>query len=862
MRVWLAIACAAVSVGCNRDVAPPKGATIEANSREPEGSLKPSRLRWDGSEAALNSSAKLPRLGWQASGSGRGGEGQSAYQVLVASDPAKLKGGEGDLWDSGKVVSSESINVGYGGPALTGRQRGVWTVRVGDQQDRASSYAAPAAWEIAPMDDEVEGDWIGRQRASAGETQDSVSYLRKSISVPPGFVSARLYITAMGLYEASINGRRVGKDVLTPGLTDHDKRTLVQRYEVGSLLGPGENVVGVVLAGGWCTARLGGMPGNCGLEPPRVRVMLEVTHADGFQVLESDHTWRYHDGPIRSARIDAGEEYDARLEQAGWDGPGFDDSDWSRVAEYEVGNERMVYHDAGPALRVAEEVEPRESGPALGVHLFDMGRPMAGWVRIGLSAAAGTRVSLRYGDELAPDGTLKAQGSSTTTDSYTAKGTGVESWEPRFALHRFRYVEVSGLPTRAALKSLVGRAVRTQMRRTGTLETSSPKLNQLFSSTVFALEEAFVSVPTSGRGPGELPGSLLQARAVALTGCLNRDVQGFYRKWLGDIRDAQLENGAYSAFAPGRGARAAGPSAAAAGVLVPWADFVCYADRSALDVHATSMGRWLDRVRAENPDFVWRNGLGSEPGDPLEGAGTDRALLATAELSYAAAALAEMLRHGESGLAAEAERYEGLSEAARRAFNATFVLPDGRLRSDTQTAYAVAIERGVFEGRALERAGEHLAAAIERAGRQPSTGLMATALLLPALSRVGRDDLAYALLEQMGEPGSTQHPSRELAFAGIGEWMYDAIGGIALDPAAPAGRHVFVRPRPGGGLTHAKASFDSAHGRIETEWKLEGRRFRLELMVPPGSSATVTLPFSGLVTEVQAGRHDFSVEVP
>ena len=236
-------------------------------------------------------------------------------------------------------------------------------------------------------------------------------------------------------------------------------------------------------------------------------------------------------------------------------------------------------------------------------------------------------------------------------------------------------------------------------------------------------------------------------------------------------------------------------------------------------------------------------------------------MIATAELSYAAGALAQMLRHSGGKVAEAGKPYEALSEGARKAFNATFVLPDGRLQSDTQTAYAVAIEREVLQGSALERAGQHLANAVERAGKRPTTGLAATGLLLPALSKVGRDDLAYALLEHMAEPESSYSPARELAFGAVGEWMYDAIGGLALDPRAPAGRHVIVRPRPGAGLTRARATFHSAYGRIETAWTMEGKNFRLKLALPPGCTATVTLPHAGSITE--GGKHvkDRVVEV-
>jgi alpha-L-rhamnosidase len=336
----------------------------------------------------------------------------------------------------------------------------------------------------------------------------------------------------------------------------------------------------------------------------------------------------------------------------------------------------------------------------------------------------------------------------------------------------------------------------------------------------------------------------------ALTSCLNRDVQRFYRKWIDDMRDAQLPGAAYAEAAPLSAGRDGG-AASSAGVLVPWALYRCYADRSGLDAHVTSMGRWIDAVAAKNPDLVWRKELGVAPGDPLEsGPSSDAALLATAELSYAADALAQMMHSGGVGLAGEAGRFQQLAKSSRAAFNREFVLPDGKLKSDTQTAYAVAIARGLLEGETQQRAGQYLAEGVARAQGRSTTGVIGTALLLPALSRVGRDDVAYALLQGFAQP--SQGLPRGLKLGALGEWMYDVIGGIALDPAAPAGRHVFVRPRPGGGLSSARASFASLYGPIETAWSLADHTFRLKVTIPVGSTATVRMPYPGAVSEAGA----------
>ena len=616
-RVLLSCATVLVVASCDREVVPPNRATNESSTEQREGSLKPSHLSWGGHKAAVALSELQPRLQWQVSGSERG-QAQSAYQVLVASDASKLRPGMADVWDSGKVKSADSMNIRYGGDALKGRQRGVWTVRIWDKQGRPSSFAAPAPWEVSPWDEEVEGEWIGRQPGPAKASREpdrTVTYVRKTFSVPAGFKAARLYGSAFGLYEASLNGQRVGQDELAPGFTDYEKRSLSQVHDVTSLLRAGENVMGAIVAGGWCTARLGGTLGGCGLSPSRVRLTLEVTLADGQRLtIESDESWKYHSGPIQSAELYAGETYDARKEMKGWDAPGFDDGDWEEVAEYDEGTERMVYLDPGPPLRVTADLTAQETEPKPGVYVFDFGRTIKGRARMALNAPAGADVSLRYGAALSKDGSLETK-TQSGTDRYIAKGSGLETWEPRFVLHEFRYVEVRGLPARSALASFVGRVIHSHMPVTGTLETSSPTINQLFASMVHAQERAFLSVPSDGRAPRERPGALLPAQAFALTACLNRDVQGFYRKWLEDIRDGQHESAAYTTVAPGYGAPEAGPSAAAAGVLVPWAHYRCYADLSALDMHVTSMGRWLESVKAKNPDLVWRNGLGFERAD-------------------------------------------------------------------------------------------------------------------------------------------------------------------------------------------------------------------------------------------------------
>lgn len=847
LRHLTLLACLVTGLGCNKAPTPSDRDDVPEDSVSSSSSLTITRLRWDTSSLPLGNVRLDPRLDWQLVSTERG-QRQTAYQVLVASDQAKLAPGRADVWDSGKIVASDSINVVFAGRDLQGRDRGFWTVRAWDSADRASDFAVPAQWEMGPWDEEIEGHWVGRAKRpgeQAAEVGRAVTYLRRSFTVPAGFKEARLYATAFGLYEMSINGQRVGADVLSPGYTDYTKRVLLQARDVTALMRAGENVIGGILSGGWCTLRAGTAPALCGSDPPRLRATLEVTRADGSrQTLESDDEWQHATGPLLSAELVQGESYDARREMPGWNAPGFDASSWKPAVQYDEGIERNVLTDPGVPMRVNEDVPALTvSEPSAGVYVFDLGRSIVGWPRLLLEAPAGTDVTLRYarslqqGGTLAPDATAKP-----VVDHYIARGGGLESWEPRFSLREFRYVELRGLVAAPPVSAIMGRVVHSEMPQTGTLETSNALVNRLFVEIASAQRSAFLSVPSFGTERTQRQGSLLEAQTFALTACLNRDVQGFYRKWIDDIRDAQLPTMAYAQLAPAPSARSGGAGAGLGGILVPWAMHRCYADRSLLDSHITSMGQFLEHIREKNPNLVWRRELGADLGDPGEsGVGTDHALLATAELSYAAAALAQMMHGSGPSLQSAAERYARLSEDVRAAFVEEFVLPDGRLTSDTQTAYATAIARGVLVGRARELAGQHLAAAVERAGKRSTTGVLGSALLLPALSLVGQDELAYALLLGFAEAGT--------ATPAVGEWIYDAVGGIALDPAAPAGRHVLVRPKPGGGLTHARTTYASLYGPIEVAWTLHGRVFRLKVSLPVGSSATVTMPFAGAVSE-------------
>ncbi|MDX2019670.1 MAG: family 78 glycoside hydrolase catalytic domain [Deltaproteobacteria bacterium] len=837
-------------------------------------------LRWDGRVAPLGLMQFEPRLSWVLQSDERG-QKQTAYQVLVASDPALLRPGSADVWDSGKLTSAASIDVPFAGKPLQGRQRAYWTVRAWDKQDRPSPFAAPSHFEMALYDEEWQGGWIGRPAKAPGYAavaalgDRSVVYLRKPFRLNTASKLGRVYASGFGVYELSINGQRVGDDVLAPGYTNYEKRALFQTYDVTKLLRKGDNVLGAVVAGGWCTAGLGGVVGACHDQPPRLMVQLEATLIDGTkQVVLGDESWRAHPGPIRSAHLCDGETYDARHELPGWNTAGYDDSAWSPAVLYDTKRERDLVPDAGAPMRVVQDVAAvKVSEPRPGVAVFDLGQNIVGWARLRAKVPAGATVTMKFAEALNQDGNLltdNLQGCEAT-DVFTAKGgvTSTQTWEPKFTLHSFRYVEVKGLGPKPAPSTILGRVVHSEAPQTAQLESSDKRLNRLIQNIDWSLRSGFASVPTPFPAGANRAGALPQGRAIAHTSCLFRNVRTLLRKWTDDIRDAQAADATYADTAPAQRWHDGGPAAGSGGVVVPWALFECYADHQAIDRHLTSMGRWVDLVVSRSPDYVANNVPGTFAGDPGEqGARTDAALVGSAELVHAALALVQIAEQRGHSLDSYAQKYGAIAKAARAAFAKRFIKADGTLTGDTQGAYALAIGLDLVPPPLFEASAKRFISVLERDGYRVKAGVLGASYLLPALTRIGRSDLAYKVLMQPGCPswmcavdqGATTlwenlaNTNRttalnSFAYAGVGVWLFDAVGGIALDARAPGGAHVFVRPQVGGGLTWARARYESLYGPITTSWRMQGKAFRLKVSVPPNVTATVDLPVVGATTE-------------
>jgi alpha-L-rhamnosidase len=730
----------------------------------------------------------------------------------------------------------------------------------------------------------------GRRQAAA--------MLRGEFEVNGPVRRATLYASALGVYEARINGARVGDHILAPEWTDYHVRTQYQTYDVTALVQEGRNALAAWLGDGWYAGRIGlsnivpGGPkwGIYGANPKFI-AQLEVESADGtLQTFGTGDTWRCsRAGLVRENDILDGETHDARRDLPGWDLPSFDDGEWLAVETPEVAT--LLVPQPNEPIRVVEELAPVAlTEPAPGVHVYDLGQNMVGWVRFTAEAPRGTTVTLRHAEVLNEDGSLYTDNlrAAAQTNRNVFSGGGRETFEPKFTYHGFRYVEVTGLPERPAPTDLTGRVFCSSAPETGRFACSDPLLNRLASNILWTQRANLMSSPTDCPQRDERLGWMGDIQVFSQTAVFNMNMGAFFTKWLQDVRDAQAADGRFPDFAPhpfGPDARFSGvPAWGDAGVVVPWRMYENYGDTRILEEHFDAARRWIDYIDRLNPDHVWRNGRNNDYNDwlngdtlilddyPKQGGAVPNEVFATAFFAHSTGLVAHMARI--IGRETDAERYGALAEGIRTAFWSAFGGEDGRITGETQAGYALALHFNLVPDALSEAAEQRMAEAVDRYGGRLSTGIQSTSRLMLELTRNGRDDLAYRLALARERPswgyaielGATtiwerwdgyvagrgfQAPGmnsfNHWALGSVGEWLYQAVGGIRPHPlgeapGAPGFQRFVIAPAPGGGLDHAEATYESIRGLIRSAWRWEGDDFHLETAIPPNTAATVLLP--------------------
>ncbi|MBO0828293.1 MAG: glycoside hydrolase family 78 protein [Streptosporangiales bacterium] len=835
-----------------------------------------------------------PRLSWTVAPGPRDWL-QAAYQLRT------LDAAGAATWTGERVSSPDSVLVPWAAPPLRSRERRAVQVRVwGPDGSEPSPWSDVVAVEAGLLDQK---DWSARFVAP-DLPEGPNPLLRHDFDVSDDFTSARLYVTALGVYEVELNGHRVGDDVLAPGWTSYRHRLTYRTFDVTDLLRPGRNAIGALLGDGWYRGRLGWGGGTGNRYGDRVALLaqVEIRYADGrSDVVGTDASWRCAPGPVVSAGLYEGEWYDARRERVGWSEPGYDDGDWSPVTPVAYDKARLVAPSAPPA-RVVETVEPvsvRTTDD--GRRIVDFGQNLVGFLRIRVHGAEGDTVRIRHAEVLDAAGELcvRPLRSADATDEYVLRGGGEQTWQPRFTYHGFRYAEIDGWPGQFDAADVTALVVHADMRRTGWFSCSDEALDRLHDNVTWSMRGNFVTVPTDCPQRDERFGWTGDAQVFAPTASYLYDCAGLLSSWLADLACDQSPEGYVPAVIPDVpiGELSEIPNAFAAwgdaATVVPSVLYRRFGDEGLLRRQYPSMRKWVDAVAAiAGESRLWRGGFqfgdwldpSAPPDDPFA-AMTPPDVVATAELAMSAGLVADAA--GVLGEPADAARYRALADEVRAAFRAEYVAGPGRLTSDTQTAYALAVCFDLLDGQEERRlAGARLAELVHEAGYRIGTGFVGTPLVCDALCRTGHAETAYRLVLQrecpswlyqvtMGAttiwerwdgllPDGSLNPGEMLSFnhyayGAVADWLHRYVAGLA--PLEPGYRRLLVRPRPGGGLTHAAAGLRTPYGRAEVSWRVDGDHLVTEVVVPPNATARVDLPGDEQAVDVGSGAHHFTTSL-
>jgi alpha-L-rhamnosidase len=827
-----------------------------------------------------------PRFSWQIS-STTPDLVQQSYQIQVALTEEELKKGINLLWDSGVVDSDLSVLIPYRGESLVSRGKYYWRVKVNSNQG-SSDWSKIAHWSMALLDDsDWQAKWIGEDSLSnpgetaAKNTRLAARYLRKPFEANKGNIqSAVIYVSGLGSYEAYLNGKRVSEDVLAPTVSWYPNRVYYNTFDVTPLVKKGANLLAVKLGNG----RFFGMRESptqvFGL--PRLLAQLEIEYADGSkEVIVSDETWKVTSkGPIVANNEFDGEEYDARLELAGWESAGYDDSSWLQADIMDAPGGKLTAQ-TNPNLRVMEEIKPVSITPLSdGKFILDMGQNMVGWLKVNnLNGKKDQPITFRFAEILNPDSTIYLANirSAKVTDIYTPARDGAFSWEPSFVYHGFRFVEISGLDEEPALSNFTGKVVYDRMETTGWFETSNQVINQTFKNAYWGIRGNYRGMPTDCPQRDERQGWL----GDRATGCFGEafifDNAHLYSKWIQDIEDSQSPEGSISVVSPRYW------TIYHDDVTWPAAYFYAakmlyhqYGDSEPIRKHYASMKRYLERVQEVSmQDFILTKDAYGDWCMPPErqelihsqdpARKTAGAVLSTTMYYSLLNLMVEFAQL--TGNEQDIPGFQELAGKIREAYNARFFNADSaKYDNNTVTANILSLQLGLVPEGKEQQVFDNIVQKTEvDFDGHVSTGVLGIQQLMRGLTQHGNVDLAYKIATNETYPswgymikkgattiwelwnGDTADPAMNSAnhvmlLGDLIIWYYEDLAGIKNYPGSVAYKKLWMEPKFPEGLSHVKASYKSAYGEIRSEWSRENGKFSWNITIPGNSSAVVKLP--------------------
>ncbi len=862
--------------------------------------IRPAGLTCEYTEKPLGIDIVAPVLGWKLQSDERA-QYQTAYEIMVATSKADLEQGKNLIWKSGKKTTAQNNNIVYAGKKLQPFTRYYWKVRVYDRDGKPSAWSDAAWWEtamLAPAD--WKAQWIGDGSQSPVNEIDfykdePTPMFRKTFNVKKPIASVRLYITGLGYYEAHINGDRVGNNVLDPGWTNFGKQVLYSVYDVSGMIRQGDNAIGVILGNGFYNP----LPMRI-FKPlreflyigrPCLKAQLRVTYADGsVETIVTDNTWKTTPSAIMRNNAYLGEHYDARMETPGWCAPAFKDSQWKQASVATAPSGELTAQ-MQPPIRITKTFRPvrmTESRP--GVFVFDMGQNFAGVARIKVQGPRGTKIVIRYGEDVYSDGSLnvmtsvagqqkrvwnanrEAPGQPQTAwqeDSYTLKGEGEEIWSPCFTFHGFRYVEVTGWPGRPTIDNIEGLRMNADLPRAGQFECSNPMFNQLntaidytFLSNVFSVQSDCPAREKFGYG-GDIVG-------VARTFGWFYDMENFYRKVIRDFANDQRPLGGMTETAPYNGIadQGLGDGSGPIGWQLAFAFlqkqlYEYYGDTRTIEAYYPALRKQVEFLRANAKDHIIDRCINDH--ESLE----ERipVLFATAHYYHHVMLLGEFATL--TNRATDAKTYHQLAADIKAAFIAKFV-KSGEVGNHIQAAQAFGLYYNLLPDGSKDAAFNILLQEIARCEGHIAAGIFGVPLVLEVLTKNNRNDIAYEMVNKKTFPGwghmlqsgattvwetwkysdnvySQNHPM----FGSVGEWFYQALLGI--NPAAPGFKRIIIKPQPAGDLVWARGSFESIQGTIASSWKIDGGKFLFDVAVPVNTTAEIWVPSNGTSAITESG---------
>jgi alpha-L-rhamnosidase len=823
-----------------------------------------------------------PRLSWQLDAPDRN-EMQTAYELRVSDRPD----GHGTIWESGKTTSDQSVQVPYGGPALAAGKTYFWQVRVWDNKGRTTPWSNSAKWQMGLLSPT---DWTA-QWITPGDGADpgeASPILRTTFSARKGIASATVYITSHGLYEAQLNGRRIGDAWFTPGWTSYKRRLQYQAYDVTSLIHPGRNAIGAMLGNGWYRGYIG-FQGQHNFYGSDLSLLLEmvIRYKDGrTDTVGSGPGWRSAQSDVLCSEIYNGETIDHRQAKEGWSLPDYEDAGWAAVRTEDFSKDNLVATGNEPVKKQEVLHAVKVLTTPRGETVIDFGQNLTGWVIVRLHGKSGDSIRLSHAEVLDKAGNFYTENlrKARAQDVFILKGGGEETFEPHFTFHGFRYIRIEGLIGSPDPDDFTAVALYSSMPKTGSFTCSNELINQLQHNIQWGQQGNFLDVPTDCPQRDERLGWTGDAQVFSRTAAFNRGVDNFFSKWLKDLAADQLPSGAVPFVIPNVTGNGTSAGWADVATIIPWNLYLAYGDRRVLETQYPSMKAWVDYIRGQAKDDLWNTGfhfgdwLFYRPFDDNDGrsAVTDKYLIAQCFYAHSTQLLIDAA--GVLGKKQDAVTYGLLLQKEKEAFLREYMTPDGRLVSGTQTAYVLALQFDMLPENLRKQAAERLVKNIQDYDYHLTTGFLGTPYLCHVLSRYGYTSVAYRLLLQDTYPswlypikmgattiwerwdgirpdGSFENAGmnsfNHYSYGAIGDWMYRVVAGIDTYEDGPGYKHSRIAPHPGGDLTSAAADLQTGYGLLSSHWQTSGDSLVMDLVVPANTTATVYIPApeGGRITE-------------